>query len=142
MKEYDWIEMMEYMQDIRLFSSTNIQRTKKGEISSSRELDLLSRLVLTEEVVTPHALTVSMGVEKSVVSRLIEGLEKKKFLIKEYSMKDRRSYCLKITEEGRKELEHTYGYYLSPVYKLREHLGEKDFHELTRLIQKANQLSE
>ena len=141
MKEFNWIEMMEYMQEIRLFSSTNIQRTKKGQISSSRELDLLSRLVLTEEIVTPHSLSVHMGVEKSVISRLIEGLVKKGFIEKEYSMEDKRSYHLKMTEEGRKELEHTYSYYLGPVYKLREHLGENDFHELIRLIHNANQLS-
>ena len=142
MREYNWIEMMEYMQEIRLFSSTNIQRTKKGQISSSRELDLLSRLVLAEEVITPHLLSSYMGVEKSVISRLIDGLVKKKFVEKEYCMEDKRSYCLHITEKGREELEHTYSYYLGPVYQLREHLGEQDFHELIRLIHHANQLSE
>ena len=44
--EYDWIEMMERMQDIRLFCSLHVRRAKKGGISSAQELDLLSRVCL------------------------------------------------------------------------------------------------
>ena len=57
--EYDWIEMMERMQDIRLFCSLHVRRAKKGGISSAQELDLLSRVArrcVLETAHIPYAL--------------------------------------------------------------------------------------
>ena len=56
MKDYHWTEMIEKMQDIRLFSSLHIRRSKNEGITSSQELDLLSRIVLSDTPLTPHAL--------------------------------------------------------------------------------------
>ncbi len=140
MEDFNWVYMMEKMQDIRLFSSLHVRQTKKDSIISSQELDLLSRILLSGEALTPLELTVMMGLSKSAVSRLIESLEKKRLLTKLYNLKDKRSYTLLITEQGNQELEQTYRYYLEPIYKLRRTLGEERFENLTTQIKYANHI--
>ena len=135
MEDFNWVYMMEKMQDIRLFSSLHVRQTKKDSIISSQELDLLSRILLSGEALTPLELTVMMG-----LSRLIERLEKKRLLTKLYNLKDKRSYTLLITEQGNQELEQTYRYYLEPIYKLRRTLGEERFENLTTQIKYANHI--
>jgi DNA-binding MarR family transcriptional regulator len=136
--DYDWIEMMNYMQNLRQFCSRNVRRTGKGSISTSQELDLLSRISLSDAPLTPHELCSCMGLGKSAVSRVIEHLEKKELLIKKPNLADKRSYLLSITEEGQKALEETYEYYLSPIYTMRRKLGEAHFMELMKLIHETN----
>ena len=106
-EQNDWMEMMRIMQDIRHFCSLHVKRSPQGGISSGQELDLLSRVQMSEERLTPHALCESMGISRPLGSRLIENLELKGFLSKEVSEADRRSYFLKITEEGGQVLKET-----------------------------------
>lgn len=136
--DYDWIEMMNYMQNLRQFCSRNVRRTGKGSISTSQELDLLSRISLSDAPLTPHELCSCMGLGKSAVSRVIEHLEKKELLTKKPNVADKRSYLLSITAEGQKALEETYEYYLSPIYTMRRKLGEAHFMELMKLIHETN----
>ena len=140
MKDYHWTEMMEKMQDIRLFSGLHIRRSKTDGITSSQELDLLSRIVLSDVPMTPHSLGLAMGLSKSAISRLIEHLEKKGFLYKKCNPADKRSYSLLITERGNEELNLTYAYYLEPIYQLRRVLGDERFESLTTKIKEANEL--
>ena len=137
MGEFDWMEMMEKMQDIRLFSSLHI-RGKRNGATSPQEVDVLSRIMLSDELLTPLELAAQTGLRKSAISRLIEGLEKKDFLSKQYKEKDKRSYTLHITEKGNQELERAYHHYLEPVYKLRRTIGEARFQSLTTQIREAN----
>lgn len=140
MKDYTWMDMMEIMQDIRLFSSLHIRHSKKEGITTAQEMDLLSRIVFAKTPLTPHELTSQMGLCKSAVSRLVEHLEKKGFLVKQKSEQDKRSYVLLITEKGNQELDQTYRYYLEPVYHLKKVMGEADFALLRKQIKLANQL--
>lgn len=139
-EEFNWIDMMEKMQNIRLFSNLHVRRVKKGSITSSQELDMLSRIRLSDVSRTPMELAVQTGLGKSSVSRLIEHLEKNEFITKRYSSEDKRSYTLHITEKGDKELEQTYRYYLEPIYELRRTLGEERFEALTTQIEEANHM--
>ena len=137
MEDFDWIDMMEKMQEIRLFSSLHIRGKREGA-TSPQEVDILSRVILSKTPLTPLDLTVVTGLSKSAVSRLIESLEKKEFLLKEYNAKDKRSYTLFITEKGNQELEQAYQHYLKPIYKLRRTLGEERFESLITQIKEAN----
>ena len=110
MKDMSWIEMMKKAQEIRLFTSLQIKRAQKGGITSAQELDLLSRIVLSDAELTPLELTVLTGLSKSAVSRLIEHLERKELLQKKYNSNDKRSYTLLCTAKGTMELEKTYKY--------------------------------
>lgn len=141
MKDKDWICMMEYMQDIQLFSRLNVRRKRNHEPLSSEKLGILSRIALAEKPMTPLIISEKTGLTKPRVSRLIEELCQNSFLTKEPDVRDKRSYFLKNTQEGRNELENTYQYYLEPVYALRKNLGEDSFHDLMNLIRKANDKS-
>ena len=139
MEDFDWMDMMEKMQDFRLFSSLHVKGKRKGA-ASSQEIDVLSRIMLSAVPLTPFDLSVQMGLSKSAVSRLIESLERKRFLSKQYNERDKRSYTLYITKEGNQELEQAYHHYLEPVYKLRYTIGEERFQALTTLIKEANEM--
>ncbi len=139
MEDYDWLDMMEKMNEIRLFSSLHIRGKRKGA-TSPQEIDMLSRIFISEEARTPLDLSVLMGLSKSAVSRLIESLEKKEFLEKQFSKKDKRSYTLYITEKGHQELQQAYRHYLKPIYNLRRTLGEERFNSLLTQIKEANSL--
>ncbi len=121
MEDYNWLDMMEKMNEIRLFSSLHIRGKRKGA-TSPQEIDMLSRIFISDEAKTPLDLSVLMGLSKSAVSRLIESLEKKEFLEKQYSEKDKRSYTLYITEKGHQELQQAYQHYLKPIYNFGERL--------------------
>lgn len=139
MEDFNWMDMLEKMQDIRLFASLHIKR-KKGGITSTQELDILSRIILSEKLLTPLELTAMTGLSKSAVSRLIEHLERGGFLSKQYNSNDRRSYSLLITEKGNQEMKETYQHYLAPIYKLRRMIGEERFESLTTQIREANHI--
>lgn len=139
MEDFDWMDMMEKMQEIRLFSSLHIRGKREGA-ASPQEMDILSRIMLSNVPPTPFGLTVQTGLSKPAVSRLIDSLEKKNFLSKQYNEKDRRSYTLYITEKGNQELEQAYHHYLEPIYKLRRSIGEERFHSLIAKIKEANDI--
>ena len=139
MDEFDWMDMMERMQEIRLFASLHIRGKREGAISS-QEVDMLSRVMLSDVPPTPLELAGQTGLNKSTVSRLIESLEKQKFLLKQRNEKDKRSYTLHITDNGNRELEQAYHHYLEPIYKLRRSIGEERFQSLTTQIREANDI--
>lgn len=113
---------------------------KNAGITSAQELDLLSRIVLSDAELTPLELTVLTGLSKSAVSRLIEHLERKELLQKKYNSNDKRSYTLLCTAKGTMELEKTYQYCLEPIYRLRKILGDEKFEALIKYIKEANDL--
>ena len=79
MQEYNWIDMMNKMQELRLFCSLTVRGAKKEGLTSAQELDLLSRAVLSKVPLTPQEFSISMGLKKSAVSRLLRGLIEKNF---------------------------------------------------------------
>lgn len=139
MDNLEWMDMMEKMQEIRLFASLHIRGKRKGA-TSPQELDILSRIMLSDIPLTPLDLAALTGLRRSSVSRLIESLETKGFLFKQHNEKDRRSYTLYITDKGDQELRQVYHHYLEPIYRLRRTIGEEDFNALTALIKEANRM--
>lgn len=138
MNEPEWIKMINYSQDIRLFSHLLNRRGKPDNILTKDELDLLSILIINDDIITPIIIAKKMGVSKPLISRLIEQLNKKELLIKIPSQNDKRSYCLQITSLGRKYLDEIYTYYLEPIYQLKKGLDQNEFKQLIGLIKKAN----
>lgn len=119
MEEFDYVDMFVKMQEIRLFASTNVRHTKKESFTSFQKLDILPRILLSDLPLTPMNLTVMTRLSKFSVSRLIDKLEKKNFLTKEYNSQDKRSCILLSTDKGETELGMAYHYYLEHIYKLR-----------------------
>ncbi|NRQ54415.1 MarR family winged helix-turn-helix transcriptional regulator [Brevibacillus sp. HD1.4A] len=66
------------------------------------KLDLLLLLLLHEEreLVTPSAIADRLGIRRASVTALLDWLEKRKWIAREQSAKDRRMIHVRITEEG------------------------------------------
>lgn len=138
MSEVNWIEMIKRMNDIRLFSRTLIRRSTAEYEISAQHLDLLSQLLINSEGMTPICISKSMCLSKTIVSRLIESLSKKGYITKRPDLKDKRSYSVIITEQGKAEVYKIYTFYLSPIYELHSKMGNENFMELMKYIQIAN----
>lgn len=139
MEDREWLTMLQYMQNIRLFGSLYAPRAQRGKTLSSQTLDLLSRVLIAEEPPTPQKLSRQMHLQKSVVSRLVAYLSESGLLRRQRNAMDCRSYTLFVTEGGRRKLEDAYRYYLEPLYTLRRSLGKERFQELMNLIRQADQ---
>lgn len=139
LKNLDWIASMEKMEDIRLFSSLCVKKTRKGSFTSAQEIDALFRIALYDRPLTPLELSQCMGVSKPLISRLLENLRKKEYITKELTPGDGRSYCIQITGKGHTELIETYRYYEAPLLELEQGLGTERLHHLLSLISEANE---
>lgn len=138
MEDKNWIDMLEKMQSIRYFSRVMIRRaTKKYEIPAEH-IDLLSQLSVRTERMTPLTLSKNMNLNKTIISRIIEQLHSKGYLIKIKDENDKRSYFVSITPLGEELLRKIYIYYLEPIYELRNQLGDEAFFNLMTCIDEAN----
>lgn len=140
MKDKKWKDMIEKHGELRFFSSMAIKKAHKGQGTSAQELDMLFRVALSKEKVTPGYLKDAMGISKTIISRLIEQLENKQLIEKIRTNEDKRSYTLIITEKGKKEIDDMYYYYLNPLYTLKENMTAEDFEQLFKLIRQANKI--
>lgn len=140
MKDKKWKDMIEKHGELRFFSSMAIKKSHKCQGTSAQELDMLFRVALSKEKVTPGYLKDAMGISKTIISRLIEQLENKQLIEKIRTNEDKRSYTLIITEKGKKEIDDMYYYYLNPLYTLKENMTEEDFEQLFKLIRQANKI--
>lgn len=138
MEDFNWIYMIEKMQDIKFFSRTIIRRTTKEYEIPAQHLELLYQLIIHKEGMTPMNLSKIMGVNKTIISRIIDDLKKSGYLTKTQDMKDKRSYIISITDLGVDKVQKIYEYYLTPIYELRRILGDDDFSNLMNYIEKAN----
>lgn len=77
---------------------------------------------------------------KTIISRLTEQLERKKFISKERDEIDRRSYVIRVTDLGKEEIDRMYYYYMNPLYELKEKMSELRFRQLFELIEEANNI--
>ena len=140
MKDKNWKDMIEKHGELRFFSSMAIKKAHKGQSTSAQELDMLFRVALSKEKVTPGYLKDAMGISKTIISRLIEQLESKQLIEKIRTNEDKGSYTLIITEKGKKEIDDMYYYYLNPLYTLKENMTAEDFEQLFKLIRQANKI--
>lgn len=129
--------MLEKMQNIRCFSRVMIRRATKEYQMPAEHLDLLSQLAVRNEMMTPMTLSKLMKVNKTIISRIIEQLNNKGYLIKTKDENDKRSYFVSITELGEEQLRKIYKHYLGPIYELRRKLGEQEFTQLMACIEEA-----
>lgn len=84
----DWVQMSEYMQQLRQLARRAAVHQRLPLTGS--ELELLARLWMAEEPVTPLGLSRSMGLQQVNVSRLIRGLRARALVAAAPSPTDRR----------------------------------------------------
>ena len=140
MEKKEFIYMMEKMNEVRLFSRSLIIHSTIKNKRTAQEYDLLSQLVLRNEGMTPANLSKAMYLNKTIVSRLVDKLNKDGYVTKKQDEYDKRSYSVFITEYGKEELFKIYELYLSPINELRLKLGDEEFFNLISCIEKANKI--
>ena len=140
MEKKGFIYMMEKMNEVRLFSRSLIIHSTIKNKRTAQEYDLLSQLVLHNEGMTPANLSKAMYLNKTIVSRLVDKLNKDGYVTKKQDEHDKRSYSVFITEYGKEELFKIYELYLSPINELRLKLGDEEFFNLISCIEKANKI--
>lgn len=139
MRDEKWMEAMDKLESIRLFSSLYIKKTRKGELTSVQQADALFRIALSGGI-TPLELSRRMGASKTIVSRIVDQLVQKDMIARRYDREDRRSYSLWITEKGSTELDGMFRYYLEPVYELERQMEEESLQQFFRLMKAANEI--
>lgn len=140
MEKKEFIYMMEKMNEVRLFSRSLIIHSTIKNKRTAQEYDLLSQLVLHNEGMTPANLSKAMYLNKTIVSRLVDKLNKDGYVTKKQDEHDKRSYSVFITEYGKEELFKIYELYLSPINELRLKLGDEEFFNLISCIEKVNKI--
>ena len=64
------------------------------------------RILFHEGTCSPNQLSSIMGIERAVISRHLDRMEKKELLRRETNMRDRRSITLKLTKRGQSISKH------------------------------------
>ena len=104
------------------------------------EMTLLNIIVRRKRDFTPLILAEVMAVSKPMIAALIQSLEKKGFIVKEQSAEDKRSFFVRPTE---KAIELCSEYETKQTERLSEiasKLGDEEFDELCRLVDKAQRI--
>lgn len=125
----NWKQLCKYMQEMRVFNRLILYQRSLIELSTN-ELDLLSRIAISEKLLSAKELLDQMSSNKVIISRLIKKLISEGFLIKVENLQDERSYYLKITEKGKKILEKDYEKIILPISVLEKKDGRKRFYRL------------
>lgn len=137
--EPEWVQKMKLTEEIRRFSTLYVRKAAKGSDFSAQEIDALFRIELEDGLISPLELSRKMGVNKSIVSRLLEHLSQKEVIEKTVSCQDKRSYRLRLTPKGRITLQNAYLYYNEPLQNLENKLDSSQFKTLLHLIMLANE---
>ena len=135
----NWKQLFKYMQEMRVFNRLILYQRSLIELSTN-ELDLLSRIAISEKLLSAKELLDQMSSNKVIISRLIKKLISEGFLIKVENLQDERSYYLKITEKGKKILEKDYEKIILPISVLEKKMGEKDFIDFMNQISNSNKI--
>lgn len=137
MEDIYWLQMLKYQQEFHHLSRALLSQSQKQTLTTS-ERELLARLYIKPDEITPLALSRSSGMKKESVSRCLKSLFEKGYIAKEKHPRDERSYTLHLTEIGQNELRQNYMAILQPFYDLRRKMGP-EFDTLFQLIVKTNE---
>lgn len=103
-------------------------------------MGMLIYLVKTDEEKTPNAVAKFFNVTKAMAANMAASLWKNGYIEKKQSETDKRSFCLIPTKKARCLVEDTYEEYFKRMSVLNVKLGNKDFDELIRLLERANEI--
>lgn len=135
----DWKQICKYTQEMRVFNRLILYQRSLLKLSTN-EIDLLSRIAISEKLLTSKELIHQMSSNKVILSRLIKKLINEGYITKIENPKDERSYYLKITNEGREVLKKDYEKIILPISVLRENMGEDEFANFMNQISTSNKI--
>lgn len=78
------------------------------------------------------------NVSKPAISKVVESLEKRGLLVKERTLKDKRAFILRLTEEGRSLAKDIGDEFERSANILRERIGKEEFDRFIEVMEIAN----
>lgn len=134
--------MKEYMRANVIFSKFSRDFTELKNYLPIRpsEMGLLNIVTRGKRDLTPVALADIMAVSKPMISAFVQSLEKKEYIYKEPSPDDKRSFFVRPTEKAVELCAKYEEKQTERLNVLAERLGEEEFFELVRLIDKAQKI--
>ncbi len=135
----DWKQYCFYMQEISVFNRLLLHQRSLLELSTN-EIDCLSRIALSKELLSASEVIEQMSSNKVSLSRIIKRLLKYGYLLKVNNPNDSRSYYLKITPKGKKVLKKDYEKLILPIKILSDSMEDKQFLEFMNQISHMNQI--
>ncbi|WP_138378935.1 MarR family winged helix-turn-helix transcriptional regulator [Luteithermobacter gelatinilyticus] len=89
-----------------------------------------------EQIVFPSAIAAYLGVEKSIISRLLRDMEKDKLIIKKPHSGDGRATCIELTDKGQSILQKVKRHAAATARHFESKLTKQELAEFYRLIDK------
>lgn len=134
----EWVTMIEDLEELKFFSRTKLISHDKLTLTPA-EMELLLLIYMKGGQLTPADISRIMHMKRESVSRVIKSLVYKGSIEKIKCSEDERSCRLSLTEAGEKELDINYTKVLTPIYYLKQSMGE-DFRTLIDMVVKANKI--
>lgn len=135
----NWNQVCQYIHNIRLFNRLMLYQ-RSSLILSTNEIELLSRIAISKELLTSKKIISQMSSNKVVLSRLMKKLLKDEYIEKMENPNDKRSYYLKITKKGKTILRKDYETLILPISILKKEMNDEDFGKFMQQINKANNI--
>ncbi|MBQ8510757.1 MAG: winged helix-turn-helix transcriptional regulator [Clostridia bacterium] len=104
------------------------------------EMGVLNIIVKREGHFTPVMIAELLDVSKPMVTAHITVLEKKGYIVREYSKDDRRSFYVIPTDKARELVKTTSETMSRYLHQIESALGEDDFETLLRILSDANNI--
>lgn len=117
--------------------SRNYMALKKDLPIRPSEMGVLNIIVKREGPFTPIAIADLLEVTKPMVANHISVLEKKGYITKEYSQKDKRSFYVIPTEKGKILVTETESKLNKKLINLEKKLGTKKFDDLIKALEET-----
>lgn len=125
------------MDTIGMFCRLNMNARRDLPIRAS-EMGVLIFMQKQNAPVTPVEISHFFNIKKPSVTTILTHLHDNQYIEKQKSETDGRSYTITLTQKGKDLVEERYEAYLSNVETIYASLGEQDFLQLVRLLEKAN----
>lgn len=117
--------------------SRNYMALKKDLPIRPSEMGVLNIIVKRKGPFTPIAIADLLEVTKPMVANHISVLEKKGYITKEYSQKDKRSFYVIPTEKGKILVTETESKLNKKLINLEKKLGTKKFDDLIKALEET-----
>ncbi len=118
---------------------TALENMVKDLPINNKEL-LILKSIMTSEDITSAEISEMFSVSKAAVSQFVSSLEKRGYLRRRLSDKDRRRVYFDITNVGVELVRSTDEYIAESINIVKERLGEKDYNTMTGLLKKTTKI--
>ena len=134
--------MEKYFNANAIFSifSKNYMELKKSLPIRPSEMGVLNIITKKDGLFTPLMIAELLEVSKPMITNHITVLEKKGYIIREYSKEDKRSFYVIPTEKAKELVKVTEKKMNKYLQQIEEALGKENFDKLLQMLENTNKI--